>query len=214
MKTAKDRNYTKQKILLWFFIIAYSAFGLYNFFAYGSQLYEYFFISVFFLVIFFRIKRFKLSSSIIILMALVPFLHTVAMIPFFVNGEEFTIYNSQFNYQFDFITHVAGFVIASLIALQIIYNKNKKVKVWVLTAVFFALIGLGACFEQCEFYGYYVFGFGKGTFHFGEGDNSANFGPWGDSMTDITANIIGIMIGYLLHFGSLRIRRAISEKNS
>ena len=62
-------------------------------------------------------------------MALVPFLHTVAMIPFFVNGEEFTIYNSQFNYQFDFITHVAGFVIASLIALQIIYSKNKKVKV-------------------------------------------------------------------------------------
>ncbi|MBW2991828.1 hypothetical protein KY345_01260 [Candidatus Woesearchaeota archaeon] len=199
----------KQRIVLWFFLVLYSLFALYELFFYGEQLYEYIFYGIFLIILIVKIKKLRIRTLTAVLIGLVPFLHTVGMIPFFVNGEQITIYGTRFwfGYSFDFITHIFGFLIVTLIALQVIKNYRKTA----LVIMFFALIGLGTCFELNEFYGYYVFGFGEGAFHFGEGDNSKEFGPWGDSMTDTVANILGIILGYVLHFGSLYIKKKTNK---
>jgi len=192
----------RQKIIAWSFIAFYSLFTLYQFLFNDIKLFDYVIYICLLVVLLFFIKKVTIPSTAVLLFGLAPIFHTVGTIPFLLNGQETSFYTDSFlGGNYDLLTHFMGFLMIALAVLQIYYaNVAKKISSVVLFLLFFALIGVGTCIELAEFTGYRLFGFGLGAFQFGDGDNSMNFGPWGDSMTDTYANVLGIIVAFILFF--------------
>lgn len=135
--------------------------------------------------------------------------HIAGVFPFNMNGKEVSLYYIYGNY--DIFCHLFGFILFS-IGLFCLYKANHKNPSKLdITIVLLALVGAGAIIEVSEYVGYRLFGIGEGYLKFGEGDNSNNFGPWGDSMTDSISNIAGILIGFIfyniINYGRLCTKR-------
>ncbi|MFH1849152.1 MAG: hypothetical protein ABH879_03105 [archaeon] len=123
--------------------------------------------------------------------------HAAGVFPFQVSGETVTLY-SHYS-QYDLFTHFCGFLMLTLGILHIYVSNHKRTRADIVILLV-AVIGLGAVMEISEYLGYRFFGYGEGWIRFGDGDNSANFGPWGDSMTDSIANVAGVILGCALYF--------------
>ena len=122
-------------------------------------------------------------------------LHVAGIFPFKVDGQTLSLYYLYANY--DILCHLFGFLLFCVGFLYVYYANHKNPSKLDIAIVLLALVGTGSFIEVSEYLGYRLFGFGEGYLRFGEGDNSTNFGPWGDSMTDSIANVLGILIGFV-----------------
>ena len=133
--------------------------------------------------------------------------HIVGVFPFEIDGKIVSFYYLYANY--DALCHFVGFCFFCIGFLILYYSNRTNPSKFDIALVLFALVGAGALIEVSEYIGYRLFGFGEGYLRFGDGDNSANFGPWGDSMTDTISNILGIVSGFTIYiFSKYMLKKA------
>ncbi len=144
-------------------------------------------------------KRFTLPSATVWCFGLATLMHALGTIAFTYHGvPDVSLYHDVFfGGNYDVFTHLYGLCVFTVGMLAWFFAHHKPTPL-LRTTVFLAMMGCGAAIEMTEFAGYSLFGFGWGAFAFGAGDNSTNFGPWGDSMTDLYANLVGIALGFLV----------------
>ena len=184
----------KSKTIAWIWITFYVVVAL---FAFRSDerfvdLITYTIVFVFILILG---RTIIMPSVSVWLFGTATLLHIAGVFPFNLDGREVSFYYLYANY--DTFCHLLGFVLFSIGFLYLYYANHKGPSKLEITIVLFALIGAGAIIEVSEYVGYRLFGIGEGYLRFGDGDNSTNFGPWGDSMTDSIANIIGVLVGFI-----------------
>ncbi len=165
-------------------------------------------------------RRFTVPTATVWCFGMATMMHAIGTIAFTYHGiPEVSLYHDMFfGGNYDLFTHFYGLCVFTVGMLIWFFEHHKPTPLLMFT-VGLAMIGSGALIEMTEFAGYSLFGFGWGAFAFGAGDNSMNFGPWGDSMTDLYANLIGIMLGFfvwtLVTFYTRRTKaKSRSRKNS
>ncbi|MEM4248124.1 MAG: hypothetical protein QXH80_02560 [Candidatus Nanoarchaeia archaeon] len=147
-------------------------------------------------------KALQLRPSTYLLVAFAMLLHDFGI---------FGWYNvSPVPMQWDHITHLFGGLSVAVLFFDFFKRwmtaKAKIRTIWLIAAVFFASLGMGALVEVNEFWGYLKLGEGEGMFMFGPGDSwpgvasdidNMNFvgGGWINEGWDLTFNIIGILAG-------------------
>ncbi len=185
----------------WFWIIFYVLFTLFLYVFKGVKLYDFAVYILILVIILLVTKRIRVPAASVWLFGIATLPHVIGMIPFEINGELISLYHhSNFVGNYDLMTHFVGLLFLTIGFLHFYYHYNPRLSRLTVFLLFFALIGFGTMIEVSEYVGYRFFGFGWGLFQFGEGDNSTNFGPWGDSITDTIANIAGISTGFISYF--------------
>lgn len=135
--------------------------------------------------------------------------HIAGVFPFELDGKTVSLYYLYANY--DILCHFGGFLLFCIGFLLLYYANHPNPSKFDIAIVLLALVGAGVLMEVSEYLGYRLFGFGEGYLRFGDGDNSANFGPWGDSMTDTISNILGIVSGFTIYIVSKNMRQKIKK---
>jgi len=182
----------------WGWIAFFALFTVFQFLR-GKRLFDYVAYIIILAALLALNKRFTLPVVTVWCVGLATLMHALGTIAFTYQGvADVSLYHDMFFWgNYDLFTHCYGLALFSFGMLVWFYDHHKPTPLLV-TVSALALIGSGALIEMTEFAGYRLFGFGWGAFAFGAGDNSANFGPWGDSMTDLYANLVGIAIGFLI----------------
>lgn len=144
----------------------------------------------------------NIPRSAVWLFGLALLFNTLGVFPIQISEDVANLYSLE---HYDTLAHLIGMMLFSLSVFLTYRYVQERLKVLHIGILFFALFGIGACLEITEYSGYRLFGYGAGWLRFGEGDNSTNFGPWGDSMTDMLANLIGITCGLLLLAISVKV---------
>jgi len=189
-----------QHKVLWFWIAFYGLFtifmGLFN----DLWLFDYVAYIAILLAVTIFARNITIPAMSLFLFGLCAIPHTIGTIPFMYDGQVVSLYHDVFfGGYYDKFTHAFGFMILAIGFLHFYMTNYPKADGWQQMTVFFALMGIGAIVEMAEFIGYSIFGFGWGTFAFGEGDAIPYFGAWGDSATDLMANMFGVALGFIAY---------------
>lgn len=201
------------KIILWSWISFYVSLGIIQHLFNNKPFWDYMPIVIFLLLLLHCQKIYGIPPLSAALIGSSALLHSLGTIPINWDGEIISLYNSAFflgNY--DIISHFLSFVAAAYAILLFLMANGIRISLLSLAILLFVLAGMGAFIEMTEFASYYFFGYGWGVFAFGDGDNSSNFGPWGDSMTDSFANLLGILVGMVLFLASSRTPDSLASK--
>jgi hypothetical protein len=168
-----------------------------------SQIYN----SVFYLAVFiyFARKEIKFPAFAIFLFGLSIFFNTLGNFPFDFGNETRILFSFEY---YDILIHFFGFFLFTIGILIAYHSKYLRLDLIIFLSIVLALLGIGAIIEIFEYSGFVLFGFGSGWLMFGEGDNSSNFGPWGDTSTDMIANLMGILLGFAVYYVVIYFKNA------
>lgn len=124
------------------------------------------------------------NPKAIFFVGLAGLFHVIGTIP------HLDLYAAYTNY--DLIVHGIGFFFATRGLLELIPEEKNS-------HLFLMLIGLASLMEIFEYLGFVLFGYGGGALQFGSGDANLQLGAWGDSITDMIANSLGVGLSLLLY---------------
>ncbi|MGM5487624.1 MAG: hypothetical protein ACQESG_01615 [Nanobdellota archaeon] len=164
-------------------VVFYLAISLYYFFTGINTLHLAIGLGAVFLFLYILLRDIRVPVSVVWCVAISIFFNTIGSFP--LNGM--ILYELP---DYDLFAHLMGFLFFTT-GMNILYKPRQRN---ILIAIL-ALIGVGAAIELSEYGGFRILGYGSGWLRFGAGDNSTNFGPWQDSMEDMLANLVGILLG-------------------
>ena len=181
----------------WGWIAFFTLFTAFQFLR-GKRLFDYAAYIVILAALLALNRRFTLPPVTVWCFGLATLAHAAGTIAFTYQGvPDVSLYHDLFlGGNYDLFTHFYGLALFTAGMLAWFFGHHKPTPLLV-AMVALAMVGSGSLIEMAEYTGYRFFGFGWGAFAFGAGDNSANFGPWGDSITDQFANVAGIALGFL-----------------
>ncbi|MBI4440220.1 hypothetical protein HY638_04580 [Candidatus Woesearchaeota archaeon] len=136
---------------------------------------------------------------------------TAALNAFFIlhSAGIFGLYGREFSFiMFDKVVHFYAFVVASILFYRVLEKSTSISKPSLIAVVILISVGAGAFTEMIEYTSYLLLGQGDGFFFYGSGDWSEKVrgGSWGDSMTDLMANVLGSAAGVLIMFVFKRMK--------
>lgn len=199
--------------IIW--IVLYVLVGIYLYITRGELRPDFFAaIAIFLMIIFVKIKKFELTAPAVLFLGLATMPHLIGIFPIETAEGVFTVYGSGFlEGNYDMLAHFIGCFFLALSLLNLFYHNYPKASKLGILLIFLAVLGIGSMLEMSEYIGYKVWGFGEGVFQFGEGDNSDAFGPWGDSSTDMIANLDGTAVAFIAYHLIRRLRKVQTIKN-